>query len=236
MNDLLNRTAAAAAAVMVRLTEELIRRKAEHHDGVLPDLEEISLHQLEIERIEVIGSVCRKLKILYLQNNIIPRLEGLSHLRDLGYLNVALNNIVRIEGLQCVSRVACGAVLRGWGCACAGSPRWACLVRGVAFETATLRRGRRNCEFLHKLDLTVNFVDFDTIEDSVGHLVPLSSMRELFLLGNPGARLSVVIQQQHWQRPLNARHWAHAQFRSGRASVRTWLHDYRSCRTSTVAR
>ncbi len=82
------------------MTEELIRRKAEHHDGVLPDLEEISLHQLEIERIEVIGSVCRKLKILYLQNNIIPRLEGLTHLRDLGYLNVALNNIVRIEGLQ----------------------------------------------------------------------------------------------------------------------------------------
>ena len=57
---------------MSRLTEELIRRKAEHHDGLISDLEEISLHQLELERIEVIGTLCRKLKILYLQNNIIP--------------------------------------------------------------------------------------------------------------------------------------------------------------------
>jgi hypothetical protein len=46
---------------MPRLTRELIRRKAEHHEGILPDLEEISLHQLEIERIEVVGDICRKI-------------------------------------------------------------------------------------------------------------------------------------------------------------------------------
>ena len=34
---------------MVRITRDLIRRKAEHNDGIVPDLEEISLHQLEIE-------------------------------------------------------------------------------------------------------------------------------------------------------------------------------------------
>jgi protein TilB len=85
---------------MSRITEELIRRKAEHHDGLISDLEEISLHQLEIERIEVIGVLCRKLKILYLQNNIIPRIEGLSHCKDLRYLNLALNNVTLIEGLQ----------------------------------------------------------------------------------------------------------------------------------------
>lgn len=84
---------------MSRLTEELIRRKAEHHDGLISDLEEISLHQLELEKIEVIGTLCRKLKILYLQNNIIPAIENLSHCTDLRYLNLALNNVTIIEGL-----------------------------------------------------------------------------------------------------------------------------------------
>ena len=85
---------------MSELTEELIRRKAEHHDGVIADLEEISLHQCELERIAVIGSLCRKLRILYLQNNVIPRIEGLSHMKDLQYLNLALNNVSAVEGLE----------------------------------------------------------------------------------------------------------------------------------------
>ena len=84
---------------MVRITEALIRKKAEHHDGLLADIEELSLHQLELERIEVVGTLCRKLQILYLQNNIIPKMEGLHHLKGLNYLNLALNNITVIEGL-----------------------------------------------------------------------------------------------------------------------------------------
>lgn len=88
---------------MVRLTREVIRKKAEHHDGILGDMEEISLHQLEIERIETIGTLCRKLRILYLQNNIISRIEGLHHLKDLEYLNLALNNVTVVEGLQFVA-------------------------------------------------------------------------------------------------------------------------------------
>jgi hypothetical protein len=40
---------------MTRLTRDLIRKKAEHHDGILADLEEISLHQLELEKLEAIG-------------------------------------------------------------------------------------------------------------------------------------------------------------------------------------
>lgn len=85
---------------MARITEDLIRKKAEHHDGLLTDLEELSLHQLEIERIEVVGTLCRKLKILYLQNNIIPKIENIYHLKDLRYLNLALNNVTKIEGLR----------------------------------------------------------------------------------------------------------------------------------------
>ena len=92
---------------MVRLTEALIRKKAEHNDGLLADLEELSLHQLEIERIEVVGTLCRKLQILYLQNNIIPQLEGLHHLKALRYLNVALNNLVVVEGLRWVGGCVC---------------------------------------------------------------------------------------------------------------------------------
>ena len=51
----------------MRLTHDLIRKKSEHNDGVLGDLQEISLHQLELEKIEAIGD-CKKLRILYLQN------------------------------------------------------------------------------------------------------------------------------------------------------------------------
>ena len=93
---------------MVRLTEATIRKRAEHNDGILADLEEISLHQLEIEKIETIGTMCRKLRILYLQNNIIGKIEGLNHLKDLQYLNLTLNNIKVIEGLRSVAACAVG--------------------------------------------------------------------------------------------------------------------------------
>lgn len=85
---------------MPRLTEDLLRKRSEHNDKMLSTLEEISLHQEEIERLEVVGVICRKLKILLLQNNIIPKMEGLHHLKQLEYLNLALNNIAKIEGLQ----------------------------------------------------------------------------------------------------------------------------------------
>ena len=51
---------------MVKLTHKLIRKKSEHNEGTMADLEEISLHQLEIEKIERDINDCKKLKILYL--------------------------------------------------------------------------------------------------------------------------------------------------------------------------
>jgi protein TilB len=85
------------------ITRALLRKRAEHNEGIISSLEEISLHQEELEGInEVLGTTCRKLKILYLQNNIIARMENLHHLKDLEYLNLALNNIAKIEGLQYV--------------------------------------------------------------------------------------------------------------------------------------
>ncbi|XP_052897236.1 protein tilB [Anopheles moucheti] len=85
---------------MVRITEQLIRKKSEHNELIIGTLEELSLHQEDIERIEHIGQWCRDLKILLLQSNLIPRLENLNRLKRLEYLNVAINNIERIENLE----------------------------------------------------------------------------------------------------------------------------------------
>ncbi|XP_044905738.1 dynein axonemal assembly factor 11 isoform X5 [Felis catus] len=81
-------------------TEDLIRRNSEHNDCVIFSLEELSLHQQEIERLEHIDKWCRDLKILYLQNNLIGKIENVSKLKKLEYLNLALNNIEKIENLE----------------------------------------------------------------------------------------------------------------------------------------
>ncbi|XP_069710795.1 dynein axonemal assembly factor 11-like isoform X2 [Phaenicophaeus curvirostris] len=82
------------------VTEDLVRRRAEHNNCEIFSLEEISLHQQEIEKLEYLDKWCRELKILYLQNNLIPKIENVSKLKKLEYLNVALNNIERIENLE----------------------------------------------------------------------------------------------------------------------------------------
>uniref|UniRef100_A0A4W4GQG7 Leucine-rich repeat-containing protein 6 n=1 Tax=Electrophorus electricus TaxID=8005 RepID=A0A4W4GQG7_ELEEL len=85
---------------MVRVSEDLIRRRAEHNNCEIFSLEEVSLHQQDIERIEHINKWCRDLKILYLQNNLIPKIENVGRLKKLEYLNLALNNIEVIENLE----------------------------------------------------------------------------------------------------------------------------------------
>lgn len=82
------------------ITIDLLRRRAEHNEGCLSNLEEIALHQQDLERITVIGDACRQLQIIYMSNNYIPRIEGLHHLKFLKYLNLAINNIKIIEGLE----------------------------------------------------------------------------------------------------------------------------------------
>ncbi len=104
---------------MPEITVELIRCKAEHNEGMIHSLEELSLYQDELESINrVLGVNCRKLKVLYLQNNIIMKMENLHHMKDLQYLNLVLSTIDCIQGLHA-------------------------------------------CESLTKLDLTLNFIDFD---------------------------------------------------------------------------
>uniref|UniRef100_A0A3Q0RNG5 Leucine-rich repeat-containing protein 6 n=1 Tax=Amphilophus citrinellus TaxID=61819 RepID=A0A3Q0RNG5_AMPCI len=79
---------------------DLVRRRAEHNECEIFSLEEVSLHQQDIERIEHLDRWCRELRILYLQNNLIPRIENVGRLKKLEYLNLALNNIEVIENLE----------------------------------------------------------------------------------------------------------------------------------------
>ncbi|KAB7503095.1 Protein tilB-like protein [Armadillidium nasatum] len=85
---------------MVRITPDLVRKRAEHNDMELSTLEEVSLHQLNIEKIEHLDRWCPKLKILLLQGNLISKIENVNRLRELEYLNLALNNIEKISGLE----------------------------------------------------------------------------------------------------------------------------------------
>ncbi|KAK2576916.1 hypothetical protein KPH14_005537 [Odynerus spinipes] len=85
---------------MVRITMELLRKRSEHNEGEISTMEEISLHQESIDKIELLDKVCRNLKILLLQYNIIAKIENLNMLKKLEYLNLALNNIEVIENLQ----------------------------------------------------------------------------------------------------------------------------------------
>lgn len=85
---------------MVRITVELVRNKTEHHDRLLAPVEEIALHQENIEKIEYLQDWCPKLKILLMQSNLIAKIENLNKLKHLTYLNLALNNIEIIENLE----------------------------------------------------------------------------------------------------------------------------------------
>ncbi|PIK39727.1 hypothetical protein BSL78_23429 [Apostichopus japonicus] len=82
------------------VTENLIRKRAEHNNLEISTLEELSLHQQDIERIEHIDKWCRDLRILYLQSNLIPKIENVGRLKKLEYLNLALNNVEMIENLE----------------------------------------------------------------------------------------------------------------------------------------
>jgi len=128
------------------ITLALLRKRSEHNEGLVSSLEELALHQEELQSIgSVLGRTCGKtLKILLLQNNVIERMEPaeLKLFRSLEYLNLALNNVTKVEGIS-------------------------------------------GMECLRKLDLTLNFIDFDALEESADELSKCRSLEELFLLGNP---------------------------------------------------
>uniref|UniRef100_A0A1A9WCC2 Dynein axonemal assembly factor 11-like CS domain-containing protein n=1 Tax=Glossina brevipalpis TaxID=37001 RepID=A0A1A9WCC2_9MUSC len=91
---------------MVKITEELVRKKSEHNELLISTLEELSLHQEDIERIEHLQNWCRNLKILLFQSNLIAKIENLFKLKNLEYLNLAVNNIERVENLEKLESLA----------------------------------------------------------------------------------------------------------------------------------
>jgi protein TilB len=93
---------ATQASRMKRVvTLELMRKRAEHNEGLVLDLEELALHQEDLEGIgTLLGRTCGKtLQILFLQNNIISSLpySEMKGFKSLQYLNLALNNITHFE-------------------------------------------------------------------------------------------------------------------------------------------
>lgn len=61
------------------VTEALIRKRSEHNECIISTLEELSLHQEDIEKIEHINNWCKDLQILYLQANLIAKIGNLNH-------------------------------------------------------------------------------------------------------------------------------------------------------------
>ena len=55
------------------ITLDLLRKRSEHNEGLVSSLEELALHQEELQSIgPILGRTCGKtLKILLLQNNVI---------------------------------------------------------------------------------------------------------------------------------------------------------------------
>jgi len=60
--------------LLLKVTADLIRKKAEHNDGEIRSLEELSLHQENILKIDFLQNWCRNLEILLLQSNLISRI------------------------------------------------------------------------------------------------------------------------------------------------------------------
>jgi len=140
------------------ITLELIRKRSEHNENLISNLEEIALHQEELTTIgTTLGKACGKtLQILLLQNNVISQLhlQEMKYFKTLEYLNLALNNVECITGFS-----ECN-------------------------------------EHLKKLDLTLNFIDLDTLESSMDCLAALPSLRELFMIGNPCCINTSNVNQQ----------------------------------------
>lgn len=66
---------------MVRITQDLLIKKAEHNNGMLVSLKDLALHQTGIEKIELINQACRHLTRLYLHNNVIDKIENLHRMK-----------------------------------------------------------------------------------------------------------------------------------------------------------
>ena len=66
----------------------------------------LKLLRLFVHVVRALTRLCPELQILYLQHNLIGKIENLRRLRDLDYLNLALNNILKVGRAFVKSTVA----------------------------------------------------------------------------------------------------------------------------------
>ena len=154
------------------------QQRAEHNDGVLHSLEELSLNQLGLinlgfveekekepekgchRRRSLLPRACRRLRHLSLAGNSLPRLpcgpRDLGRCKELKTLNVALNAIERIV------RASGGE-------------------EGEGEEDGPLS----SCESLERLDLSGNFISRKTVRESVRSLASAPALGRLWLSGCP---------------------------------------------------
>jgi protein TilB len=133
---------------------------------MLSNLEEVALHQQNILRIEQLGHLCPKLKILYLQNNLIARIENLNKLkvpwaahwgsRRLAGREAGAGHPARME------RDAAGPCRR-MGSRRTLASRPPCAPQdleylNLAMNNITKVQNLQRCESLTKIDLTINFI------------------------------------------------------------------------------
>jgi len=128
-------------------------------------------------------------------------MENLHHLKELEYLNLALNNIDMIQGnhLKLASSLALRSIFPGLENIWLGdlTNRHSAMTRSMTILKVLnfapsarvscyfFNLGLDRCEFLNKLDMTVNFVDFDALEQSVTNLQKCRHLGDLFMMGNP---------------------------------------------------
>ncbi|KAG9390757.1 Leucine-rich repeat [Carpediemonas membranifera] len=90
---------------MPPITRDLLLKRTEHRFAtedpqLLREVEEIALHQQHIKKIELLKEYMPHLTQLLLQNNDIRKIENLTGLPRIKYLNLALNKISRLSGLS----------------------------------------------------------------------------------------------------------------------------------------
>ncbi len=62
-------------------------------------LEEVALHQQNIEKIELLGQLCPKLKILYLQSNLISKIQNLHKLKVRPCIGCVMTAVIMVGEL-----------------------------------------------------------------------------------------------------------------------------------------
>ena len=100
-------------------------------------------------------------------------------MKTLEYLNLALNNIRKIEGLErCefLNKVSERSE-RAFATKLTHPIRLARSFRSSFVKCASLRSAQ--------LDLTINFIDVDDLEESVDNLIDRVHLKDLYMMGNP---------------------------------------------------